>query len=135
MSDEVKALNPELASSEFSLPGKPREDKKYLFADAWKKYAPETAPNYLTEFPFNKPDSKHRFDFAFLLPHLLAVEIDGGEWVAHGGRHASELDKIKMNLAAVAGYRVMHFSPSMLENDPIGCISLVLEALNANLGG
>ena len=55
-----------------------------------------------------------RFRFDFANPALkLAVEIDGGAWI--GGRHTRglgiESDHEKQNLAVLAGWRVLRFTP------------------------
>ena len=68
------------------------------------------------------------FDFCF--PDAkLAVEIDGGQWAPHGGRHNTDGDRAKLNQAAALGWRVMRFSGSMLKDDPAGVIEMVREAL------
>ena len=63
------------------------------------------------------PKRRWRFDLAW--PDLmLAVEIDGGTWT--GGRHVSPVgyakDCEKLNAAVVAGWRVLRFTPQMIEN-------------------
>jgi very-short-patch-repair endonuclease len=85
-------------------------------------------PAYEREYRFNAPETQHRFDFAFPTVRV-AVEVDGGQWVARGGRHARDVDRWKQNLAAKRGWRVMHFSPEMLKDDPEGCIQMVKSAL------
>lgn len=70
----------------------------------------------------------YRFDFAWPASRL-AVEIDGGQWKPGGGRHGSDTDRHKLNLAAIAGWRVMRYSPAMLKADPAQCISEVVAAL------
>ena len=70
----------------------------------------------------------YRFDFAWP-DSRLAVEIDGGQWKPGGGRHGSDTDRHKLNLAAIAGWRVMRYSPKMLIDDPEQCISEVVAAL------
>jgi very-short-patch-repair endonuclease len=60
---------------------------------------------------------KWRFDLAWP-EQLLAVEIDGGIWAR--GRHVSgvgfQQDIEKLNEAAMAGWRVMRFTPRMVED-------------------
>lgn len=60
-----------------------------------------------------------RFDFAWTEPnHRLLVEVNGGNWVR--GRHARPLglknDYEKLNLAMLAGWRVMQFDGTMIKN-------------------
>ena len=69
-----------------------------------------------TEHRFH-PERKWRFDLAW--PELmLAVEIDGGLWI--GGRHVQpigyERDCEKLNEAIVMGWRVLRFTPGMVES-------------------
>jgi len=87
-------------------------------------------PLPLVEYPFNKPESRHRFDFAwpFSSPTPLALEINGA---IHGigkpcpvchrrqtGGHTSgtgaRRDMDKMNFAAAKGYRVIYCEPREL---------------------
>jgi hypothetical protein len=130
MSRDVRELNSGLIS-ELVLWKKETVDKAQLFENAWNQYFGDYSPTptYEREFHFNKPHSRHRADFCWK-DKKLVVEIDGGEWLPYGGRHSHNADKIKMNLLAELGYRVMHFSPTMLEVDPNGCILSVIRALN-----
>jgi very-short-patch-repair endonuclease len=68
------------------------------------------------EFMFAAPQRKWRADFMIGLD--LLVEIDGGSWVA--GRHTRgsgfEKDAEKLNAAAELGYRVLRFTPRMVES-------------------
>jgi hypothetical protein len=61
---------------------------------------------------------KWRFDFAFLEPHWLAVEIDGGGWVQ--GRHSRGKgmrdDCEKLCEAICAGWRVMRVVPEQIKS-------------------
>ena len=67
-----------------------------------------------------------RFDYAWPEKYL-AVEIEGGTWV--GGRHTRgvgyEKDCEKYNTAVSLGWRVLRFTPTMLENDPIAAAHLI----------
>jgi hypothetical protein len=75
-----------------------------------------------------------RFDFAWPTQRV-AVEIDGGQWMAKGGRHARDSDREKMNEASLLGWCVLRFSGEMLLNDPVGCIGTVRRALHRQSGG
>ena len=71
-------------------------------------------PDAVAEFRFH-PVRRWRFDLA--VPSAkVAVEIDGGVWT--GGRHSGGKGQIKdmekMNAAAIAGWRVLHFTPQQL---------------------
>ncbi len=83
-------------------------------------------PAYEEEYRFH-PLRRWAFDFAWP-EHQVAVEIDGGQWSPYGGRHSRDSDREKLNAAAVMGWRVLHYSGSMLD-DPVSVISEVLRAL------
>lgn len=102
-------------------------DKSPLFLRCWRICLPD-AWEPEPEYHFNAPRTQHRFDWAWP-DRKIAVEVDGGRYAFGGGRHAGDDDKRKMNLAAVMGWRVFHFSPQMLENDPYGCCEIVARAL------
>jgi hypothetical protein len=83
------------------------------------------------EYRFH-PSRKWRADFAIVGPveipitpnvtiggtAYLLIEIDGGSWVA--GRHTRgsgfEKDAEKLNAAAELGYRVLRYTPRMIES-------------------
>ena len=70
---------------------------------------------FTPEFKFH-PVRKWRFDFA--LAKGVAVEVDGGIWIA--GRHVRgkgvEEDMEKLNSAALLGWRVLRFSTGMVKS-------------------
>jgi len=75
-----------------------------------------------------------RFDFAWTEPHhRLLVEVNGGNWVR--GRHARPLglknDYEKLNLAMLAGWRVMQFDTGMVENGE--ALEMIAKALGVEL--
>lgn len=102
-------------------------DKADLFAFAWKLLAPPGVPQPEREAQFALP-RRWRFDFSWPIERI-SVEIDGGQWQAHGGRHNTDADRDKLNAAAVLGWRVLRFSTQQLERDPQACVDLVLRAL------
>jgi hypothetical protein len=57
-------------------------------------------------------------NFAWPVRGRYLIEIDGGSWVA--GRHTRgkgfEADLEKLNAAALLGYRVLRFTPAMVED-------------------
>ena len=131
-SDDTLALNPELRDKKARPVGKRNNaDKSHLFLDAWEQHAPAWRKKYAVPEPecVFAPPRKFRFDWCFVVQGV-AVEVDGGQWSGpNGGRHNSDKDREKMNLAAVSGYRVMHFTPRQLRQDPAGCVALVVKAL------
>lgn len=84
-------------------------------------------PPYHREFRFH-PDRRWRFDFAWPRA-MLAVEIDGGQWQARGGRHARDTDREKCNEAAARGWRVLHLSGEMLADDPERWMTMLMGIL------
>lgn len=102
-------------------------DKAEIFAALWK-YEAAVFDAPVREYRFH-PRRKWRFDFAFVAQRV-AVEVDGGQWAAGGGRHNTDDDREKMNAAAAMGWRVLHFSPRMLKRKPNDCIQRVIEALD-----
>jgi very-short-patch-repair endonuclease len=99
------------------------------FLTRWRQLAPDY-PEPVAEYPFAwlALRRRWRFDFAFI-ESKLAVEIDGGQWAPHGGRHNTDADREKLNVAALLGWRVMRFSGSMLREDPCGVVDMIVEAL------
>ncbi|HFD40871.1 MAG TPA: DUF559 domain-containing protein [Anaerolineae bacterium] len=96
------------------------------FAAAWAAFAPEGAEPPVREMRFH-PIRRWRFDFAW--PEArLAVEVDGGQWLARGGRHNTDADRRKLNAAAVLGWRVLRYSGAMLD-EPETVIREVVAAL------
>lgn len=83
------------------------------------------------EFRFCPP-RRFRFDFAFLDPHRLAVECEGGTWI--GGRHQTgtgfSKDIEKYNLATLEGWRVLRFTGKMIKDG--SAIELLKRALKNN---
>ncbi len=65
-----------------------------------------------------------RFDFAWP-EKKIAVEIDGGQWMFGGGRHNTDEDRLKLNTAALMGWRVIRFSVKTMQDDPVGCIKKI----------
>jgi very-short-patch-repair endonuclease len=102
-------------------------DKKDLFLHYWLSLGGE---HPIQEYNFDASiGRKHRFDFAWLKARV-AVEIDGNAWhTKGGGRHGTDSDREKMNLAVSMGWRVFRFSPQMIERDPERWIDMVKRAI------
>jgi len=74
------------------------------------------------------PGRRFRSDFVWRTEKVV-VEVDGGQYQAHGGRHNTDTDREKLNELAIHGFRVLRFSGSMLKSDPAGCIETVRRCL------
>jgi hypothetical protein len=106
-------------------------DTAQLFASAWATHPQRIAAvSWVAEYVFAKP-RRYRFDWA-LPDRFIAVEVDGGQWVAGGGRHNRDSDRDKINLAVSLGWRVLRFSTQQLERNPHGCVDLVLTTMTLN---
>jgi hypothetical protein len=70
-----------------------------------------------------------RFDFAWP-GKKVAVEIDGGLWLANGGRHNTDGDRHKINIAQAMGWTVFRFSIKTMNDDPKGCLDMVKRKIN-----
>lgn len=64
------------------------------------------------------PGRKFAFDFVWP-DHKLAVEVQGGIWLPAGGHNTGtgiERDCEKLNLAVLAGWRVLHVTSGMVRS-------------------
>ena len=84
-------------------------------------------PAPVREYRFD-PVRRWRFDLAWPA-RWVAVELDGGEWLPHGGRHNTDRDREKLNQAAAQGWRVLRFSGGQLDAEPGACVDLLARAL------
>jgi hypothetical protein len=102
----------------------PRPQMEYRFILA----LPEGEQRYYLTPKTRKP-RQWAFDFAWIAYHV-AVEIDGGMFMASGGRHNSAVDRAKMAAADRLGWMVLHFTAPELRNSR-NCIEQVRAALLA----
>lgn len=98
-----------------------------LFLDALAAHGADLLP-VTSQYEFAAPVRKFRFDYAWP-ERLVALECDGGQHAPGGGRHNTDEDRFKLNLAAAWGWRVLRFSGAQLRTDPAGCIALLRRAL------
>lgn len=77
------------------------------------------------------PGRKYRFDFAYPL-RRLAIECDGGTWMAKAGHTTGEgyeRDRERDALAACEGWTVLRFTSTQIRRNPdfvLGCIRKLL---------
>lgn len=99
------------------------------FQTAWQQCAPLDAPAYVTQHRFS-PSRLWRLDIAFPL-YFVGVELHGGQW--SGGRHnrgdGLAADAEKTNAAIEAGWVILVYTTSMLQDNPAGCIEQVLRVV------
>lgn len=105
-----------------------RSDNERLFDYFWDKYKPSGVPDPECEVTGLIPGRRYRVD-RFFRGARLVVELDGGQWKAGGGRHNTDEDRKKINLLTLQGYRVLRYSGTMLESNPMGVIKEVAEAV------
>ena len=78
-------------------------------------------------------ERKFRFDFAFV-DEKIAIECDGGTHLIKTksgqlvpGRHSSDKDYEKRNIAAINGWKMLAFTSKQIKNDPKGCVDTIKE--------
>ena len=102
-----------------------QSDKKVIFMDVWLIFGSSELPEPEHKFC---PSRRFRFDWAWV-EKKVAVEVDGGVWLRHGGRHGMDKDREKLNIAASLGWLVLRFSVPMLQKEPDLCCQQVLLAM------
>lgn len=117
---------------------KDNADKAGLFGYMWRIFGNNEQPTPEYQFAADleyidtlgrKRKRGWKFDWAFVNAKL-AVEVDGNAWnTKGGGSHMREKDMRKLNEATRRGWRVLRFSPQMLQREPSECIALVLDVL------
>lgn len=105
-------------------------DKKGLFLYWWNLYAGgEMTP--VGDYEFH-PTRHWKLDWSWP-GNKVAVEVDGGQWMPHGGRHARDTDRDKCNEAESLGWHVFHFSTQQLETNPVAQLERVARLLDIPL--
>lgn len=98
-----------------------------LFALYWKALAQPDQQNYKREYKA-VPGRKFLCDFVWV-NHRVVVEIDGGQWKPHGGRHNTDTDREKHNLLTADGWLVFHLSGTMLKREPQRWVDVISQAI------
>lgn len=103
------------------------------FHTYWNMFA-QNAPQPVREYRF-QPPRRWRFDLAWP-EQKIAIELEGGIWT--GGRHTRgkgfEADCEKYNMAALMGWRVLRYTSTMLERDPLSIIGQIQWLLEKSQG-
>ncbi len=104
-----------------------QEDLSVIFKTELHRLGTLSKIGYVQEHKFH-PVRRWRFDFAWI-DEMVAVECDGGQWRAGGGRHNTDADREKINTAVALGWRVLRFSGNQIRTDPMECIRVLEETL------
>lgn len=127
------------------------KDKAEMLRGVLERWAPELLPLSVREYEFAYWLPKRRLwrsDWAWLhnpdwadvrakqpvKPPTegvigVAVEIDGGEHKAGGGRHNTDGDRWKTNAYAECGMYFLRFSPKQLKANPLGVVQQIRMAM------
>ena len=115
-SPDVLAANPGLDAPTRRVASARHQDEADTLAAHLRTLAPDIPPPER-----DRPFATFRIDLAW--PDVLvAVEVNGGQWAAGGGKHGSRRDHQKMRELAIAGWRVLVFTATEVRDDPLGCI-------------
>ena len=104
-----------------------QEDLSVIFKNELHRLGTLSKIGYVQEHKFH-PVRRWRFDFAWI-DEMVAVECDGGQWKAGGGRHNTDADREKINTAVALGWRVLRFSGNQIRTAPIECIRVLEETI------
>ena len=119
----IRALNPELDAAASRTLASGQTDGAETLAAELRRLAGDL-PLGIREYPFDR----WRVDLAWPSA-LLAVEVDGGQWKAGGGKHGRASDYVKLRRLTLAGWRVLRFTVGEVASDPLGCIADIRQAL------
>lgn len=146
-SPDVKALNSDLFADEDQhakhlgrLPKRQQhgKDQKGLFLNLWTTLKGPDDPLPISEHRFAKEAGRQfRFDWSFPAERV-AVEVDGGQYIVRrtrggrligGGRHNTDGDREKRNLAVELGWHILTYTPEMMKEKPVEVVSQVRRVL------
>ena len=103
-------------------------DAKNILRRAWSICTDAAEWPFVEEYQFHAT-RRWRFDWADPV-RMIAVEIEGVTY-STVGRHQRaggyEGDCEKYNAAVMLGWRVLRYSPRMIERDPTGVIAQILD--------
>jgi very-short-patch-repair endonuclease len=88
-----------------------------------KRLAPHMAQP-IRDYPFDR----YKIDLAWPSA-MLAIEVDGGQHAAGGGKHGSRQDYAKTRRMTVARWRLLRFTAGEVRDDPMSVIKEIQEAL------
>ena len=128
ISRDVQDLNPDV------LDGTTRREMAAQFdeADTLRAELRRLAPDIIAA-ERDRPFERYHIDLAWPAA-WLAVEVDGGQRKAGGGKHGGVADYIKLRRLVLAGWRVLRFTAGEVTADPLGCIADIRAALAQEVG-
>ncbi len=110
-----------------------KTDKAFLWDLAWRAFSGEYLDKFVWEPEYAAWEgTKRSTDWA--LPSLrIMLEVDGGQYMLHGGSHARDSDRERTNAAVANGWAVFRFSTQQLETDPKACVDVVIKCIERKL--
>ena len=134
LSPDVAALNSALLA-DATLPRAAQEDMAdTLLAHARQLRTTEHAAvaavvlGLVRDHPFGR----YRIDLADVA-RKLAIEIDGGQWCAGGGKHSSQADYAKTNALTAAGWQVYRLRATDVRRDPLVALTTIAAWVQAGV--
>ena len=109
---------------------RPQVDHAHAIAYHLRALAPGLLDGMVCEYRFHDT-RRWRFDAAWPR-HMVAIEIDGGQFAPGAGRHAQTSDYEKRNAATAAGWRVLFYRPQQLDSNPQIMIDQLRETIRLN---
>lgn len=118
VSRDVRELNPDTIKALMA------QDDVADELQAQIKMLASDLPQPIRDYPLDR----YRIDLAWPAA-MLAVEVDGGQWAAGGGKHGSRSDYAKTRRLTTAGWRLLRFTAGEVRDNPLGVIDEIRDAL------
>ena len=107
-----------------------RSDYEISFYASLDRLSPYLLIGIELEHRFH-PVRRWRLDFSW--PDIkVAVEVDGGQFKALGGRHNTDADREKINTAVSMGWSVLRFSGTQVNTNPRLCIDTLIATISTS---
>lgn len=119
LSDDARKLNPGVGSISSAA-----VDAAQTLYDQMRVHAPDVCDWFIREYHFEN----FRIDLADP-QHMIAIEVDGGQFKPGGGKHGSKRDYQKTRRIAAAKWTLLRFTAEEVNDNPLGVIAEIREAL------